>query len=154
MRPTRWTDTAAIIVGFAVVAFALLSFSYDDLPTVPRTLLITLGLLALVGISTYTSLRARLERRAGAKPITPLQTARYAPFGKALSAVGAALVGSLLGLLAIVVGDLDLAAHRSDAITAGIGLVPAILTLLSGLGIERLLRVPPSADPDEQERSS
>lgn len=148
MRPTGAVDVVAALVTSGVVVWFVLRFAYSHIPPIPRSAPISLAVVAALAFSTATSLKARLERRPGAKPITALQIARIAPLAKALSTAGALAAGGWLGVLAYVLPTLDREADRHDAITSMIALLPSIALLIGGLWLERLCRAP-SPPPDD-----
>lgn len=151
MRPTRWSDVVAVALIAGAAVFALLRLSYENIPALPHSTLVSLVILAGLGLSSWSSVSARLHGRDGARPITPLQLARTASLAKALSIGGGVIIGAWLGVLATVVGDLEIAAHRSDAITALLGLLPGSGILAAGLALERLCKAAPPSEDLEQD---
>ena len=152
MRPTKGFDIVGAAFTSAVVVWVVLRFAYSHLPPIPRSAPISLAVVAGLAWSTGNSIKARLERRPGAKPITALQIAKVAPLAKALSTAGALAAGAWLGMLVFVLPTLERDADRRDAVTSLIALVPSIAVLVGGLWLERLCRAP-SPPPDEDERS-
>ena len=149
MRPTRAADIVSAAIVSSVAVWALLRFAYSHLPPIPRSAPISLVVVAALAWSTASSIRARLMRAPGTKPITALQLARVAPLAKALSAAGAVVIGGWVGLLVYVVPTLERGADRHDAITALIALVPSAALLAGGLWLERLCKAPsPPSDED------
>ena len=153
LRPTRAVDILVTAVVSAVLVWVLLKFAYSHLPPIPRTAPISLTVVAALALSTGSSIRARLLREPGAKPITALQLARVAALAKALTSAGAVVIGGWVGLLVFVLPTLERGADRSDAITALIGLVPSIAILAGGLWLERLCKAPPSPPADDEDPS-
>jgi hypothetical protein len=132
-----------VVIGAvcAAAAWLLLRGVYSALPPLPWTAVPALLLLAIAEGWSGRNLRARLRGDVGSKPILPIAVARMAALAKA-SSLAAALVGGLsAGFLIYVVGSLDKAAPRSDALVAASTLVAAILLVMAALYLERGCRV-------------
>lgn len=151
MTPTRWrvlvlTGLIAAVLGYAVVRVWDSRSAY-----VPPTPLATAGALALVALAvlvTALSVRGRVMRRPGRTPLPPLGAARLVVLAKTSSHAGALLAGGYLGLAAVYLPDLSVSDHRQRVVTAGLTALAAIVLVLAGLLLERLLRLPP--DQHEQ----
>jgi hypothetical protein len=149
MTPTRPRTLFLIALLAGAVTYVLFRAAYGDLPPVPRTIAATTFVLAVVELFLAPSLRARLEGRPRTKPIMPIAVARMAALAKASSAIGALVVGCLAGVETYVLGVRDLAAARTDAVSAGFGLAASLLLVGAALRLEYVCRVPPPPPPAE-----
>lgn len=143
MRPTTWRVLlAAGLAGF-VVAFALLSAVYLRLSDpLPRSAPLSLLVAGLLEVLVALSVRARLGRRPGARPIAPLTVARLAALARASSLVGAVVFGLWAGVLATTLPrGSDPPVAGADSITAGLGLGSAVVLLAGALLLERMCRI-------------
>jgi hypothetical protein len=114
--------------------------------TLPRVPLASAALLALVAVAVLLaalSLRGRLAHRPGRRPVPPLGAARFAVLAKASSHAGALLCGGYLGLLVVVVPDLETAAARAQLLSVGLSALAAALLVGAGLLLEHVCRLPP-----------
>lgn len=142
MRPTRIGELVVEAFAAALATWLILHAVYSSLPALPRTAPFALFAGAYGEWLLATNLRARLTGKPGTRPVPPLLAVRAAALAKASSVVGAVAAGVWLGVLVFVVPALDVAAHRRDALTAGIGLAAAVAFLVTGLRLERVCRVP------------
>jgi Protein of unknown function (DUF3180) len=147
VRPTRVWSLVAIGAVCAVGSWLIIRVVYSSLPPLPWTGVPALGLLAIAEGWSGRNLRDRLRGRGGSKPIQPIAVARMAALAKA-SSLAAALIGGLTaGFLIYVLGSLDKAAPRSDALAAASTVAAAVALAVAALYLERGCRVPPD-DPD------
>jgi hypothetical protein len=130
------------VIG-AAVTYAILLSVYprlsDPLPrSAPASVLVAGVLEGVVSISV----RARLARRPGARPIAPLTVARLAALARASSVVAALVFGVWVGVLGTTLpkGD-DTPVAGADSITAGLGLASAVVLIVGALLLERACRV-------------
>lgn len=149
MRPTR----LVVLAGFAVLAGAvgwsggsLVDDGSRELPRVPFAAAAVLVLLAAVlaglAFSTRSRLAARRERQPDARPLNPLQVARFSVLARASSPVGAVVAGLYGGYAVFLAGDLS-ASGRSDlAGRAAAAAVAAVAVIVAALFLERVCRLP------------
>ena len=152
IRPTSiaWIVAAALVC--AVGAWTLLQVleargtdiiaqQWLEVPwTLPTGLL-----LVAVGLGvTVLSWRRRLAGAPRARAVDPLAAARLVGLAKASSHVGAAVAGAYAGYAVYLVPDADMWGNRlwATALTAG----AAVLVVIAGLLLERILRVPDQDD--------
>jgi hypothetical protein len=89
------------------------------------------------------ALRARIQRRAGAKPLDPLMAARSVALAKASSLVGALTAGLWSGLLAFLLQNQGvLAAASRDTPGAVVGLLSSTVLVSAALWLEYCCRTP------------
>ncbi|MHA6796905.1 DUF3180 domain-containing protein [Pseudonocardia bannensis] len=147
MKPTRVRDLVVAGLVAALLANLLVRLSYGSLPAFPAAAGVTLGLLGLAEVVAGNVLRARIQRRPGARPVQPLVAARAVLVAQASALGGAVVAGLWAGLLSYVLprsAEVDAAA--GDATAAGIGLLCAIGLVAGALWLERCCRTPD--DPD------
>ncbi|WP_085913390.1 MULTISPECIES: DUF3180 domain-containing protein [Pseudonocardia] len=147
MTPTRYRDLAAIAVVATLLGNILVQLTYSTIPALPVAAGVTLGVLAVAEFGGGIVLRRRIERRGGAEPVPPLVAARAVLLAKASSVAGAVIAGLWAGLLVHTVprADVVVAAFR-DSVTAGIGLLCALLLVGSALWLEYCCRAPDEPD--------
>ena len=153
MRFTRARDLVLVGVITAVVVNVLLLIGYDSLPPLPTLAGGTLLVLAVLELGFALVLRPRLARKAGTRPVPPLQAVRVVALAKASSLLGAIMAGAALGALVYVLpkrAQLTVAAH--DTTSAVIALISAAALIAAALWLEYCCRAP--EDPDDQTRSS
>ncbi|MCK9897067.1 DUF3180 domain-containing protein [Frankia sp. AgB32] len=142
MKPTRARDLVLVAVGFGVLAYVLLWWSYRSIPSLPRTAPLSVLVIGAIELQVAGMTRRRLEGRPGTRPIMPLTVARLAALAKASSATAAALAGGWAGTLGYTLPRTDeFPTAGSDALTAGLGLAAAVVLLAGGLLLERVCRV-------------
>lgn len=143
MRFTRPRDLASIAIIAGLLAHLLLRFAYDTLPPLPLLAGATLLVVAVVEVVFAFSLRARIQRRAGARPVEPLTAARAVALAKASSVLGALMFGVWSGLLIYVLPVRDsFAAAGNDLVTAVIGMISAAVLTAAALWLEHCCRTP------------
>ncbi|MGH8866998.1 MAG: DUF3180 domain-containing protein [Actinomycetes bacterium] len=153
MRPTR----PGVLLGAAVLAAALgwATFAVADslgyLPSVPLLASLTLLLLALWMLFTAVSMRARLRRRPGTRPVSPFVAARMAALAKAGSLGGSLVAGAYAGAAAFFLLDLDTDFDRERALNAVLAVGGALAVVLVALFLERVCRLPDDASDDEDD---
>jgi Protein of unknown function (DUF3180) len=154
---------AGLTAVCAVLAFTALRFwqHLGSPPPVPLSAPITLAVLAAAVLGVALGLRARLnayrEARLRAmrgeprvdkrgrvpKAIDPLQAARALVLGKAAGLVGAVFGGVYGGYGLTLLGHLNIATDRSEALRCLLALLAGIALMAAALFLERVLRVPP-----------
>lgn len=158
MRPTRPSVLAALVLGFAALAYLVAALAYGSLPLLPRYAPVSVVLLAVVELGMAKIVRDRLAHRldssgrartipARPRPLHPMQVARAAVLAKASSAGGAVLLGLYGGLLAWTLPRRNaLAASESDAVVAGLSAAACLGLVLAALLLERACRRPDDRD--------
>ncbi|MEU7475184.1 DUF3180 domain-containing protein [Lentzea sp. NPDC042327] len=143
MRFTRPRDLATVVVIAGLLAHLFLRLAYDTLPPLPRAAGSTLLALAAVEVWFAFSLRARIERRQGARPVQPLTAARAVALAKASSVLGALMFGVWTALLIYVIPVQDsFAAAGNDLFAAVVGMVSAAALTAAALWLEHCCKTP------------
>lgn len=143
MTFTRPRDLLAAAGGAALLLHLLLKVGYSSLPPLP-----TLGgttLLAFAAVETVLgfTMRARIRRRPGTRPMPALTAAKAVVLAKASSLAGSLVTGAWLGVLGYVLPRRsDLTAAAADTIAAVIGAVCAAALVAAGLWLEHCCRTP------------
>lgn len=156
MRPTRVRDLAVPAVLTGLLVHLLLRIGYDQLPPLPTLAGSTLALIAIVEAVFGYSLRARIRRRPGTRPVAPLTAARAVALAKASSLLGAIMLGGWLAVMAYALPLRErFAAAGSDTVSAIIGAACAAALVAAALWLEYCCRTPGRPDEpldDEQSR--
>lgn len=151
MTPTSFRlllVTAAI--GFVV---GLLGARFWDLltgapPTVPWAAPAVLGLLAAGFAVAAWTVRPRIERREGHRPLDPFVAARTAVLALAGSRAGAAVTGVYLGYAGFLLTDLDTSFRRQMLLIALVAAASGVAMAAAALWLERICRIK-GGDDDE-----
>jgi hypothetical protein len=163
VKQTRPLLLVATTVAIAVVAYAVIRFWYhfgSNVPAVPLSAPITLAVLAVavLGVAlglrsrfaAYREARARIDRglprdpkARPAKPIDPLQAARALVLAKASGLVGSVFAGVYGGYGLFLLGRLDLAVYRSEALRCGFAFLAGAALVAAAVYLEHILKVPP-----------
>jgi len=164
---TRIRDLIAVFLALAVLAWLAVRLAYSVLPVLPRLAGISAALVgvaeALVGFNARARIRAfsgptDIHRRSSPwgelKPLPPLVAARLLALAKATSLAGAGLTGIWVGVLVYVLPKVSsLTAAGSDAVTAVIGAIAALVMTGGALWLERCCLAPdPPPGPDGRSR--
>lgn len=143
MRFTKPRDLVGIAVVAGLLAHLLLRLAYDTLPPLPLLAGSTLFVIAVVEAVLAFSLRARIERRAGARPVPPLTAARAVALAKASSVLGALMSGVWSGLLIYVIPVRDeFEAASNDLVSGVVGLFSALALTAAALWLEHCCKTP------------
>lgn len=143
MRFTRPRDLATIAIIGALLAHLVLRLAYDTLPPLPRAAGSTLLVLGALELWLAFSLRARIQRRRGARPVQPLAAARAVALAKASSVLGALMFGVWSGLLIFVIPARDLFPEAgNDLFAAVVGMVSAAALTGAALWLEYCCKTP------------
>jgi hypothetical protein len=162
VKPTKPLVLVGTTVVAVVLAYAALRL-WDHLGTVPPVPLsapITLAVLAAAVLGVALGLRARFAafRKARAridqglprdprdrpvKQIDPLQAARALVLAKASGLVGAIFGGVYGGYGLFLLGRLNIAVYRAQALRCGFAFLAAAALIAAAIYLERVLRVPP-----------
>jgi hypothetical protein len=141
---------AGVVV--AVLANLLLVFAYDAVPPLPALAGGTLGVLAVLELGYTVSLRPRLARKPGTRPVPPLVAVRVVALAKASSMLGAIMTGGWLGVLVYVLPKRsEVVAAAGDTTSSVVGLVSAAALIASALWLEYSCRAPDDSDRRDDE---
>lgn len=138
MRRTTWADLAVPFLIIAIATYALVRFTYGDLPPLQYVLPVPLAALAAVEFVAARRVRAAVRHDPDAKAMAAIVIARCVALGKASALVAAGVTGAAVGLLARLIPELrtvDAAAH--DTTVAALLLVSGALLVAAGLVLER-----------------
>jgi hypothetical protein len=150
VRFTRPRDLAAVALIGALLAHLLLRLTYDTLPPLPVLAGSTLFVIAVVEVVFAFSLRARIQRRGGARPVQPLTAARAVALAKASSVLGALMFGAWTGLLIFVIPVRDsFAAASNDLVAAVVGMIGAVALTAAALWLEHCCKTPTESSGNE-----
>jgi Protein of unknown function (DUF3180) len=151
MRPTslRLLFVTAL-VGFGV---GFLGARFWDLqtgapPAVPWAAPLTLFVLAAAFAIAAFSLKPRIQRRPGHRPLDPFTAARTAVLALAGSRTGAAVAGVYLGYAGLLLTDLANDYRRRMVLIAVAAVVAGVALAASALWLERVCRIK-DGDDDE-----
>ncbi|MFP5071789.1 DUF3180 domain-containing protein [Pseudonocardia nantongensis] len=149
VTPTRYRDLGGIAVVATLLGNILVQLTYSYLPGLPVAAGVTVGLLGVAEIVGGVLLRRRIEHRHGAPPVPALVAARAVLLAKASSVGGAVLTGLWAGVLLHTLPRASVVvAAAADSVSAGIGLVCALLLVGGALWLEHCCRAPDDRDDD------
>jgi hypothetical protein len=156
MKPTRLPELVATFLVLAVATFLLVKVGYSALPSVPPLAGVTLLVLAAIEVALGFSLKARIERRPGTRPVQPLVAARAVTLAKASAVAGSVMAGVWAGLLGYLLPRrAQITAAADDTPGAVIGLICAIALVAAALWLQHCCRTPIDSDEDpERDRRS
>jgi hypothetical protein len=150
VRFTRPRDLTAVAIIAGLLAHLLLRLSYDSLPPMPALAGSTLFVMAVVEVVLAFSLRSRIQRRAGARPVQPLTAARAVALAKASSVLGALMFGAWTGLLIYVIPVRDsFPAASNDLVAAVVGMISAVALTAAALWLEHCCKTPTEGSGNE-----
>ncbi len=154
MRFTKSTDLAVAAVLAGLLVHLMLRVSYDDLPPLPRFAGTTLAVIAVVEAVFGYTLRNRIARKEGTRPVPALTAARAVLLAKASSLLGAIMLGCWLAVIVYLVPLRDqISAATADTTTGVIGAVCAAALVAGALWLEQCCRTPDDPDaPRDDER--
>jgi Protein of unknown function (DUF3180) len=145
VRPTTWR----LLLGLAAIGFVLTwavltvgESRTGTIPDVPWPSAAVLGVFGGAVLVVTLALRPRLRGRQGHDPVNPIVAARFAVLALACSRAGALFVGVYAAFLALALTDLTIPYRRHLALAAGACVLAALVVLVAGLVLERLLRLP------------
>jgi hypothetical protein len=153
VSPTRPGTLLTVVVVAAACGWGGLSVAdaFGFLPRVPLLASVTLLLLAGWLLFTAVSMRARLRRRPGTRPVSPFVAARMAALAKAGSLGGATVAGVYAGVAVFFLADLETDFDRQRALRAVLAVLASLAVVGAALFLERVLRLPDEDDEDEDE---
>lgn len=154
MTPTPVRGLIGAALATAALTWLALGFAYLSLPPLPWSAVPTLLLLSLGEFYTGLTLRPRIQRRPGTRPVEPLAVARMVVLAKASAWAAAVLVGVFGGFLAYVIPSLDKPTPRHDAFVAIGTLVAAVVLAAAALFLEHACRVPKGPGDDNGRQGS
>lgn len=150
MTFTRPRDLIAAGLLAAALVNLLLRVSYGDVPLLPQFAGTTLLAFAAAEVVLGNTLRARIQRKPGSRPVQALTAAKAVALAKASSLAGAITAGAWVGVLAHVLPLRSIIETAgSDTVTAAIGLVCAGALVAAALWLEHCCRTPDQ--PDDRE---
>lgn len=149
MKPTRLADLLITAGVVALLAYLLVRAAYGVLPSLPPLAGVTLAVLAVVELALAYTLKSRIERKPGTRPVQPLVAARAVALAKASAVAGAVMAGVWLGLLAFLLPRRsEITAAADDTPSAVIGAACAIALVAAALWLQHCCRTP--EDPEER----
>lgn len=144
---TRPRDLLAVGLLAVLLGNLVTRLLYSSIPTLPLAAGVVLGLLGVAEVVGGYLLRGRIERRRGAPPVDPLLAARAVLLAKSSAVAGSFVAGLWVGVLTYTLPQAGIVtAAAGDSMTAGIGLVCALVLVGAGLWLEHCCRRPD--DPD------
>ncbi|MFI7615920.1 DUF3180 domain-containing protein [Nonomuraea terrae] len=150
MKPTHPGHLVGVLVIVALIAWAVISRVYADLPLMPWTAIPTVLLLAIgEGYSGWVT-KARIARRPGTKPVEPLAVARLAALAKASAYAGAGFGGLFAGFALYTVQLLDRDTPRTEFFVATGSFVSCVALICAALYLEHACRIPTEQDEADQ----
>ena len=151
MRPT----SIRLLLVTALVGFGVgfLGARFWDLqtgapPAVPWGAPLTLLLLAVAFAVAAWTLKPRIQRRPGHRPLDPFTAARAAVLALAGSRTGAAVAGVYLGYVGFLLLDLVNDYRRRMVLIAAIAALAGVALAAAALWLERICRI---KDGDDEE---
>jgi hypothetical protein len=155
MHFTRARDLVVTGLLAAGIVFLLAQMAYGDLPPLPTFAGVTLLVLAVVEAALGASLRSRIRKPEGGRPIQPLTAARAVALAKASSLLGAIMLGAWLGMLAYLLPRrAEITAAADDMPSTLIGAVCSAVLIGAALYLEWCCRTPRDQDNQPPEYRS
>jgi len=143
-------------VGFGV---GFLGARFWDLqtgapPAVPWAAPFTLFVLAVAFAIAAWTLRPRIQRREGHRPLDPFLAARTAVLALAGSRAGAAVAGVYLGYAGFLLADLVNDYRRRMVLIAAVAALAGVALAAAALWLERICRIKGGDDDDPGDPSA
>jgi hypothetical protein len=155
MHFTRARDLVVTGLLAAGIVFLLMQVAYGDLPPLPTFAGVTLLVLGVVEVALGASLRSRIRKPEGGRPVQALTAARAVALAKASSLLGAIMLGAWLGILVYLMPRrAEVAAAADDLPSAVVGLGCAAALIAAALYLEWCCRTPRDQDNQPPEYRS
>lgn len=117
------------------------------LPAVPW---VTVGVLVLIaGVVLALGWSVRQYLRGKRPGLDPIRAARTVVLAKATCCTGALLLGWYVAQALEALADLEIAAQRARALSAGLAVLGAAVMTIAGVVVERFCQIPPPEDPEK-----
>ncbi|MBO0840992.1 MAG: DUF3180 domain-containing protein [Sciscionella sp.] len=150
MTLTKPRDLAIAAVVAAVLAYLLLTTSYDKLLHLPTLAGLTLLVVAVIDGLLALALRQRLAGKPGTRPVPPLTAVRVVALAKASSMLGALMLGAWIGeLIFVLPRRAEIVAAASDTPSGVVGVICAALLIAAGLWLEYCCKAPEPPQPSD-----
>jgi hypothetical protein len=149
VRFTKARDLLAAGLIAGLLAHLLLRLAYDSLGALPKLAGLTLLVIAIIDALLGFSLRARIYRKPGAKPVEPLTAARAVALAKASSLLGAIMLGGWAGVLIYVLpvrGEFEVA--ENDMVSAIVGIICSAALVAAAVWLEYCCKTPRNTHQD------
>jgi hypothetical protein len=155
MHFTRARDLVVAGLLATGIVFLTVQVIYGDLPPMPTFAGVTLFVLAVIEAVLGASLRTRIRKPEGGRPVQPLTAARAVALAKASSLLGAIMLGAWLGMLGYLLPRrAEVAAAAADVPSAVIGVGCSAVLIGAALYLEWCCRTPRDQDnPPPEYRS-
>ncbi|MBW0102825.1 DUF3180 domain-containing protein [Pseudonocardia sp. KRD-291] len=151
MSRTRPRDLLVVGLVAVLVGNLLIRLLYSSIPSLPLAAGVVLGVLGVAELVGGYLLRGRIERRRGLPPVDPLLAARAVVLAKASAVAGSFVSGLWAGVLTYTLPMAGaVTAAAADSVTAGIGLVCALVLVGAALWLEHCCRTPDDPEGDER----
>jgi hypothetical protein len=147
MHFTRARDLVVAGLLAAGIVYVVVRVAYGDLPPLPTLAGSTLLVLAIIEAALGASLRSRIRKPEGGRPIQPLTAARAVALAKASSLLGAIMLGAWLGMLGYLLPKrAEVAAAAEDVPSGVVGMACAAALIAAALYLEWCCRTPDDQD--------
>lgn len=154
MSPTSIRLLLSIAISGVLVGY-LGARIWDELtgapPSVPWAAPTLLAFVAGAFLVAALTLRPRIERRPGHRPLDPFVAARTAALALAGSRAGAAVTGVYLGYAVFLLVDLDNSYRRHLVLIVGAAALAGVAMTGAAVWLERICRID---TPDDESGSA
>jgi len=120
-------------------------------PAVPWAAPLLLGFVAAAFAIAALTLKPRIERRSGHRPLDPFTAARTAVLALAGSRTGSAVLGVYLGYAIFLLVDLGNSYRRHLLLVVSVAALAGLAMAAAALWLERICRID---NPDDQSGSA